>query len=115
MTAAESRKKSKAEALLLKDEVQRLSVELKTKNDVLQEFKDKLEMYEQGTPKSEIEQIISQRRVIAAAAAVITTSAVEPPVRSNDTSEVSLGGLVAVAHANALNDVHVNPGQIAEL
>jgi hypothetical protein len=120
VTAAESRKKSKSEALLLKDEVQRLGADLKGKNDVLQEFKDKLEMYEQGTSKADIEQFIAQRRVIAAAAAVVTVPAVEPvpAARPAVVPSVALEGIVAMAQAHVGEVQEQAPapaGQIAEL
>jgi hypothetical protein len=109
VTAAESRKRSKSEALLLKDEVQRLGADLKGKNDVLQEFKDKLEMYEQGTSKADIEKFIAQRRAISAAAAVAATApeaaviaaAAGRAAAAMAPAVADIAGLVAVAQAQA--------------
>lgn len=110
VTAAESRRKSKAEAALLKEEVQRLDTDLKTKNDLLQDFKDKLQMFESGKSKAEIDQFISQRRAAAAAAA-----AVQPPPQIEVSSVMS--GLVAVSQQSNTHSgiVHSAPGQVAEL
>lgn len=75
VTAAESRRKSKLEQQSLKDEVARLSNELKTKNDLLGEYKEKFEMYENGQSKAEVERVISQRRAALAAAAAVAQAA----------------------------------------
>lgn len=94
----------------MKEEVQRLDADLKLKNDMLQDFKDKLQMFESGKSKVEIEQFISQRRATAVALA-----AVQAPHLMENNSLMS-SGLIAMAQPHLISGIiHSAPGQVAEL
>ena len=75
ITAAESRRKSKSEAASLKEEVQRLASDLRSKNEILLELKEKLEMFDNGKPKEEIERVLRERRAAASEAAAVAAAA----------------------------------------
>jgi len=83
VTAAESRRKSKQEAQTLREEVARLTKDLKEKNELLGEYKEKYQLYENGQSKEEVDRIVTQRRAAmaaAAAAAVVPVVSDPPPV-----------------------------------
>ena len=84
---------------MLRDEVARLGNEIKSKTDLLNEYKEKYSLYENGQSKEDIERALSQRRAAVAAADAVVAAAVEAtqpvpnpnPPRQNPIPEQSNG------------------------